>query len=208
MPARKQVAPERIAEGKFLYEETLTTTDEIGKRMGLSRSAFYLRVKEWGWKQRRYSHGLGEDSGELIRPPPSPVTVNAPVVANDSPMNPAASLDETASAFEIRARNYARACTAVGRQIAIIEGIQATLMPAHAAQAERSARVLALLNKSLLEITETTKPDESAETDDADDDAIPQNIDEFRRELARRISGLVDAARRHEGLGAGAPEAP
>ena len=63
MPARKQVAPERIAEGKFLYEQTLTPTAEIGKRMGLSRTAFYMRVKEWGWTQRRYSHGLARRGG-------------------------------------------------------------------------------------------------------------------------------------------------
>jgi hypothetical protein len=205
MPPRKQVAPERIAEGKFLYEETLTPTDEIGKRMGLSRSAFYLRVKEWGWKQRRYSHGLGDDAGAPILPQPPPVVVNPPVLRDEFASLGAANC-EPADAFDVRARNYARVCAAVGRQIAIIEGIQATLMPTQPAQAERSARVLALLNKSLLEIAETTKPDTNAEIDDADDDTIPGDIDEFRRQLARRISGLVDVARRHEGLGAGKPE--
>ncbi len=35
MPARKHVAPELIAEGKYLYEQTLVPTDEIGARMGL-----------------------------------------------------------------------------------------------------------------------------------------------------------------------------
>jgi hypothetical protein len=210
MPPRKQVAPERIAEGKFLYEETLTPTDEIGKRMGLSRSAFYLRVKEWGWTQRRYSHGLGEENAAPILPQPSPAVADFTVAANEA-ASVAAPSDETASAFEIRARTYARACAAVGRQIAIIEGIQTTLMPVQATQAERSARVLATLNKSLLEITEATKPDESVDADDAkdaDDDAIPRDIDEFRRELARRIRGLVDAQRRREGESAGAVEAP
>lgn len=205
MPPRKQVAPELIAEGKFLYEETLTPTDEIGKRMGLSRSAFYLRVKEWGWKQRRYSHGLGADGDGLIVPQPSPVVEGPPVMV-DQAVHSVPENQETDSAFEIRARNYARACRAVGRQITIIEGIQTTLMPTHAAQAERSARVLALLNKSLLEITATTEPDESAEHDDADDDSIPRDVDEFRRELARRLQGLVDAERRREGQGAGGTE--
>lgn len=207
MPPRKQVAPERIAEGKYLYEETLTPTDEIGKRMGLSRSAFYLRVKEWGWTQRRYSHGLGDESAEPILPQEPAAVPDAPVAVEAT--NPAAPDEETASAFEVRARTYARACAAVGRQIAIIEGIQTTLMPVQAAQAERSARVLATLNRSLLEITEATKPEESVDADDAsdaDDDAVPRDIDEFRNELARRIRGLVDAERRREGESAGATE--
>ncbi|MDO8877388.1 MAG: hypothetical protein Q8M24_21625 [Pseudolabrys sp.] len=215
MPPRKQVAPERIAEGKYLYEETLTPTDEIGKRMGLSRSAFYLRVKEWGWTQRRYSHGLGEENAAPILPPPPPAVVlpaadaEPPAAAPETTSVAAPSeepSDEPAGAFELRARNYARACAAVGRQIAIIEGIQTTLMPVQPPQAERSARVLATLNRTLLEITEATKP-ESVDADDADDDdAIPQDIDEFREQLARRIRGLVDAERREQGPGAGAVE--
>lgn len=206
MPPRKQVSPERIAEGKYLYEETLTPTDEIGKRMGLSRSAFYLRVKEWGWTQRRYSHGLSEEDAAPILPQPSAAAPEPPLAATEA-ADLAPPSEEPAIEFETRARTYARAFAAVGRQIAIIEGIQTTLMPVQAAQAERSARVLATLNKSLLEITEATKPDESANADDADD-AIPRDIDEFRRELARRIRGLVDAERRREGQGAGAPETP
>ena len=205
MPARKQVAPERIAEGKLLYEETLTPTDEIGKRMGLSRSAFYLRVKEWGWKPRRYSHGLGDANPEPLLPQPSAAVAETPAAAREISKLPAPA-EEPGSAFEIRARNYARACGAVGRQIAIIENIQATLMPVQALQAERSARVLATLNKSLLEITEATKPDESMQADD--DDAAPRDIDEFRRDLTRRLRGLVDAQRRREGDRAGATEAP
>ncbi|HEY0301353.1 MAG TPA: hypothetical protein VGC36_08485 [Rhizomicrobium sp.] len=206
MPARKQVAPERSAEAKFLYEQTLTPTDEIGKRMGLSRSAFYLRVKEWGWTRRRYSHGLGDETPGPILPPSSPVVADTPVAATGAGPLADAPPAETASAFEIRARNYARACGAVGRQIEIIEGIQATLLPTQAQQAERSARVLALLNKSLLEITATTAPDEVVEPGDDNDDSLPQDIDEFRRELTRRLRGLVDAERQREGKDAGGTE--
>ena len=70
MPAWKQVAPELIAEGKYLYEQTLMPTDEIGARMGLSRSAFYLRVKEWKWKRRRYSSGEVDDAAAPRAPAP------------------------------------------------------------------------------------------------------------------------------------------
>ena len=40
MVARKVVSPELLAEGKSLYEETLTPVHEIWTRMGLSRRVF------------------------------------------------------------------------------------------------------------------------------------------------------------------------
>lgn len=203
MPARKQVAPELLAEAKFLYEQTLTPVHEIGKRLGFSRSAFYLRVKEWGWQQRRYTVEIGEGMPAPILP--QPVIGASPPPNGTTAVNATPPPDETESAFAIRARTYAKACRAVGRQIEIIEGIQSTLMPTQPAQSERTARVLALLNKSLLEITATTEPESEAD-DDADDDDSLRDIDAFRRDLARRLQGLVDVERRREGQGTGGTE--
>jgi hypothetical protein len=202
MPARKQVAPELLAEAKFLYEQTLTPVHEIGKRLGFSRSAFYLRVKEWGWQQRRYTVEIGEGMPALILPQPA-VEASSPASGNET-VRATTPPDETESAFEIRARTYAKACRAVGRQIEIIEGIQSTLMPTQPAQSERTARVLALLNKSLLEITATTEPESTAD-DEADDDD-PRDIDAYRRDLARRLQGLVEVERQREGPGTGGVE--
>jgi hypothetical protein len=67
MPAKTHVAPELIAEGKYLYENTLMPIHKIGAKMGLSRTAFYLRVKEWGWTPRRYSSG-GASEAQFAAP--------------------------------------------------------------------------------------------------------------------------------------------
>jgi hypothetical protein len=189
MPARKQVAPDRTAEGKYLYEQTLVPTDEIGARMGLSRSAFYLRVKQWGWQRRRYSSGLVEEALVV------PVSVAAPAVeAREAGAEERPPLAEKVTR-DSRAALYARVYRAAAAQIDTVERVQKTLQPTHPAPSERTARILAALNKTLLEIAALTKPDQGAPPDEADDDSVPRDIDECRRELARRIRGFVDARR-------------
>jgi len=70
---------------------------------------------------------------------------------------------------------------------------------------ERDARALAVLVKTLRELTaldpQQPNPKTAAPAEgDADDDAIPRDMDEFRRELARRMDAFVDAR-----LGRGVP---
>lgn len=189
MPARKHVAPDLIAEGKYLYEQTLVPTDEIGARMGLSRSAFYLRVKEWGWQTRRYSSGLVEDALAV------PVNVAAPAVETGEADAEARLPVVVKVTRDSRAALYARVYRAAEAQMDTLERVQKSLQPTQPAQAERTARVTATLNKTLLEIAALARPDEGAPPDEADDDPVPRDIDEFRRELARRIRGFVESRR-------------
>jgi len=60
------------------------------------------------------------------------------------------------------------------------------------AERERDARTLAVLVKTLRELTafDETAPQPAIP---ADDDPVPDDIDEFRNELARRIKALVDS---------------
>jgi hypothetical protein len=61
---------------------------------------------------------------------------------------------------------------------------------------ERDARVLAVLAKTLRELAALDQANTGAAAppaDDADDDPMPRDIDEFRRELARRIHAFVDS---------------
>jgi hypothetical protein len=61
---------------------------------------------------------------------------------------------------------------------------------------ERDARMLAVLVKTLRElaaIDEAEKPPKPSPTSDDDNDPVPTDIDEFRRELARRMDALVAA---------------
>ena len=76
MPPRIDLPPELLAEGKYLYEETLTPISEICRRMGFSRSAFYVRRDEGGWVRRRYCSlpghpGLLQAPAAEPEPPPA-----------------------------------------------------------------------------------------------------------------------------------------
>ena len=58
MPAHKiQIAPELIAEGKRLYEQTLTLTSDIAAMKGICRETLNDRIREWRWK--RHTRGTG-----------------------------------------------------------------------------------------------------------------------------------------------------
>jgi hypothetical protein len=190
MPARLVIAAERIAEGKILYEQTDTSVQEICIRMGISKNVLYARIDGWKWQRRRYS-GASADAEASEAPPATARSTQT--AAEDS------------AALEPPEVFYARVCRGVQRQMTIIERVQKTLLPASGAmQSERSARVLATINKALLEIEATAKPHK---VPDEDDDPIPDDIEEFRAELARRIQGLVDAERRKSGEGAGSDPA-
>ena len=184
MPARKHIAPELIAEGKYLYEETLTPTDEIGARMGLSRSAFYLRVKEWKWKPRRYRRG-----GVAAAAMPS-----APVAARDTRAAPPA--EEPVLPFTERVKRVLDA------EMAVIERTLKVLGPASNAEAERTTRILATISRTVQEIQAAA---EGQTLNEADDDAIPGDIDEFRETLARRIRGFIEARTGNPSGGGGGP---
>jgi hypothetical protein len=58
-------------------------------------------------------------------------------------------------------------------------------------------RTLAAVARTLREIAAITKPQEMlqemAPLDDAADDPMPRDIDEFRRELTRRVEKIIDA---------------
>jgi hypothetical protein len=167
--SRIEIAPERIAEGKHLYETTLMPLGDIAALMGVSRTTLTRRVAEWGWLRRSPARQLTERA----------VVATAPAA---TAIAPASRLDLAA-----------RILTVAERSLAAVDRVLAKVGPADEAGAERSARTLAAVARSLREMTVLTRPQELMPPDDADDDPIPRDIDEFRRELARRIHALVDA---------------
>jgi hypothetical protein len=191
MPPRIDLPPEVLSEGKYLYEETLTPIAEICRRMGFSRSAFYVRRDEGGWVRRRYC-SLPGHPGLLQAPAPEP-----PAAESNDPDATEPVTREPPVALAIRVYD------AVQRQMDAIESIQRTLRPTQEIQSERTVRILAALNRALREIAAITKTDETTFSNAADSDPVPNDLDQFRRELARRIEGLVDAERSSAGEGAG-----
>ncbi|HEY4773997.1 MAG TPA: transposase [Xanthobacteraceae bacterium] len=72
---------------------------------------------------------------------------------------------------------------------------------------ERDARVLALLVKTLRELTALDQRERAdTATDATPDDDGPRDMDEFRRELARRMEAFVDARTAGGVFGAGEAE--
>lgn len=92
----------------------------------------------------------------------------------------------------------ARVSDAIERELSKIErivGNPSRLYPAQRIETESRARVLASLARTLKEVMRLREQERG--TDDnakADDDAIPRDLDEFRRELSRRLEGLVESA--------------
>jgi hypothetical protein len=86
---------------------------------------------------------------------------------------------------------------AVGRVLLAIETVVATF-PAeatHPRELERDARALAALTRTLRELNGLLSQRQPPAAADADDDPVPEDIDEFRLELARRIHAFVDASK-------------
>lgn len=94
----------------------------------------------------------------------------------------------------------ARVSDAIERELSKIErivGNPSRLYPAQRIETESRARVLASLARTLKEVMRLREQERGAGDDNAkaaDDDAIPRDLDEFRRELSRRLEGLVEGA--------------
>lgn len=87
-----------------------------------------------------------------------------------------------------------RVSDAIERELSKIELIIGSRMiPAQRIEAESRARVLASLARTLKEVMRLREQERAG--DDiikaADDDAVPRDLDEFRRELSRRLEGMV-----------------
>jgi hypothetical protein len=187
-----QIAPELAAEGKRLYETTMTTIADIAALMGVSRRTLENRIVEWNWKRRRQPSGA-IDIFHAVRGA-------AAAVATAETPPPEAAIAASALAQQ-RAALAQRIQNVVEREMAVVERVVNLLGPADKAEAERTVRTLAGISRTLREIAALNQPDEVTPPNETDDD-VPRDIDEFRRELAQRIHALIDARRDDESGGA------
>ncbi len=92
----------------------------------------------------------------------------------------------------------ARVSDAIERELSKIERIVGNpmrMLPAQRIETESRARVLASLARTLKEVMRLREQERGGDkAKAADDDAIPRDLDEFRRELSRRLEGLVAGA--------------
>jgi hypothetical protein len=191
MPAHKiEIAPEVVAEGKRLYERTLTPMSDIAAHMGICRRTMENRIREWGWQRRRIPT-LPIDLHHATR--------GAVVAAMTTDEPPGQSADLLPVTDERRAAVAARIQDAVERAMDAVERVLDKIDPADGAEAERAGRTLAGVSRTLHELATVTRPPEASPPDETDDDPVPGDIDEFRVELTRRIRRFVAAERDEEG---------
>ncbi|MEJ2626705.1 MAG: hypothetical protein P8Z80_20055 [Pseudolabrys sp.] len=196
MVARKEISPELEAKARHLYEQTLAPVDDIAAMLGMSRTTFYRRfVKGGDWANRRASAAQFEFARALTTAVTAEQSearrAGVDVSTNGAPSVAAPAVDHTALA--------ARLLELVGREMDLIDKLFDSAGEIGPGEVDRTSRTAANLGRSLLEIHEMIKPPREAkenDSDDADADDVPIDIDEFRYELARRINEFVDAERR------------
>ncbi|MEI9803939.1 MAG: hypothetical protein WDN48_05060 [Pseudolabrys sp.] len=186
MVAKKQISPERLAEAKRLYEQTLAPVDDIAAMVGLSRTNFYKRVREGKWRGRRAQVGTFEFaralSGDAVT---AMIGAAAESRAEILPPCPPVSPQQRAAIAH-------RMLSVVEKQMDAIARIVDNIKPTNPAEAEQGARAVAFVTRSLREIAALNKNEDEAPSDEAADDPLPRDIDEFRYELARRIHEIVE----------------
>jgi hypothetical protein len=124
------------------------------------------------------------------RPKPEPAPPHEAVAVNEQ------------TTPQQRATTAMRVHDMVARELDAVERVLDVLAPEGPNDAERAARTLASIARTLRELSlmnDTGDEPEAATADDDDD--IPRDLDEFRRELARRIDAFVD-----ERTGGGLPD--
>jgi CRP-like cAMP-binding protein len=187
--SRIDLDPGHVAEARRLYELTMTPTHDIAMYLGIARSTFNNRVNEWGWTKRAVNRAA-VDIARVVRA--------GAVAALTAQADGEAAADATADRHAALAK---RILDVVEREMDAVEAVLKQLGPADTAEAERSARTLASLARTMREIAALARSDDVTPPDDPDDDAVPRDIDALRDELARRIHAIIDARQRDETRG-------
>jgi hypothetical protein len=181
------------------YEHTERPVEDICAEHGISSGTLRDRVRRWGWTRRR-------PPIPLDGPPPAPalpLDTVAPPIEPAAPcvgaMPQAAAGDGAGAPREPDGSTIVpRLQSAVARVLPAIESIVAKVgaEPTQPREMERAARALAALTRTLRELNGLLSQHQAvaaevAADDAADDDDMPEDIDAFRLDLARRIDAFV-----------------
>ena len=175
-PARRRVTPASIAEVRRIYENTSVPVDDLVAMLGITRTTFYQRRRDWGWRLRL-------DRVPRAQPPREPGEAEPDTIEMTGV---AASLDTPALALRIR--------RAVERDLGAVEKIIAQLTPsaAHTEPAERAARVLASLARTLQEVARLDVRGKQGASNEDENDRGPADPAEFVAELVRRMDAFAE----------------
>jgi hypothetical protein len=173
MPKFIVVPPEKIAEVRKLYEGTDVPVRDLATLCGLGVTTFLRRVEQWGWKRRKlrmqdYDNAAKAEVAEIRE-------IAKPMIA----------IAENESLID-------RVRAAVEREIVAIETVLARVEGARlrSSDAERAARTLATLVKTLREVAALQRDEQpETETGAAGHDEF-RDLEAFRAELAERLDRI------------------
>lgn len=172
MPKFIVVPPEKIAEVRKLYEGTDVPVRDLASICGLGVTTFLNRVKLWGWKPRKLRMDGYDDAAKAEVEQIREVAASAVAVAHNETL-----IDRVRAAVE--------------REIVAIEAVLTRVEGARlrSTDAERAARTLATLVKTLREVAALQR-DEQPEADKGDEHDEFRDLEDFRAELAERLDRL------------------
>jgi len=199
---RAYYTAEFLAEAKRRVEQTLESTNAIAHDFGMDHGPLWRLIERYGWVRPegalRRTRGL---SPVMRIAAQADALVNAPAHSRESG-NPEPSAQEelgprfrgderSESPASLDNATIARLEAAVLKELATVEAMRASLgaEPLRPVDAERTARTLAVLTETLAKLRRLRLAAQPQSGSDHDDD-IP-DIDELRRDLARRINLFV-----------------
>jgi hypothetical protein len=173
-PRKIILTPELIEEAHVLYDAGVVHVDDIAARLGMGHTSFYRMVRKLGWAHRRDDSAMRAAIDQAADAAPKPAVESG---EPDIPAKPF-SIDEMIPKLE----------AAINREFALAEHALAHGEPRNA---EKTAKTMASLVRSLAELKRVKNGAQAHGTNDAATDEPPaRDLAELKAELARRIDRL------------------
>jgi len=169
--------PEALARAKHLYEDTGMLVADIARTLQISQTTFYNRLRTaWHWKKRNQRLDALDAAATAAAPELAEVRETA---------EPAKKILETVSMID-------RVRSAVTAEIKKIEDVLNRVEGVHlrSTDAERAARTLATLVRTLKELTALENPQSKREETESEARDEFRDLEEFRSSLAERLDRL------------------
>ncbi len=175
MPKFTVIPPEDISRARALYEGTEIPVRDIAKMLGIGLTTLHRKINHWGWVPRN-ARLRGLDAAAKADIPLEQIAALAsPHVV---PVEKETLIDRVRAAVE-------REIVAIDAVLARVEGARL-----RSTDAERAARTLATLVKTLREVAALQR-DEKPEPESGEGNQNEfRDLEEFRAELAERLDRL------------------
>jgi hypothetical protein len=208
------LSPDAWAQIRHAYELTDTPVEDICAAHGISSGTLRDRMRRWGWTRRRAPiPAEGPPAGEAAFAHGLPPPIHEDEAGADDTAAPSAALGNIAAPPVDPAAIVPRLQQAVTRLLPAIAANLARLGggPAHARDLERTARALGTLTRALRGLNTLAGAQQARGQDGVGGHgAMPEDIDDFRRDLVRQMNAIIAArdAKREDGGAAPKPAEP